>query len=120
MSAGNATAHFGAAKSRLSLVGHTHLQLVVWRDAEGNIGGRRPQRGEVVELDTWEGHQICVNPGGAGQPRDGDPLAPYAVLDTESNEVQFYRVAYDIAGAQRHIMGAGLPVELANRLEAGR
>ena len=120
MAASNANSHFDAAKSRLSLVGHTHLPLVVWRDSEGRIGGRQPTDGEVVELNTWDEHQICVNPGGVGQPRDGDPKAPYAILDTATNEVRFHRVSYDIAEAQRHIREAGLPGVLADRLGEGR
>lgn len=116
----NANSHFDAAKSRLSLVGHTHLPLVIWRDEQGRVGGRQPKRGEVIELNTWDGHQICVNPGGVGQPRDGDPTAPYAILDTAKNEVRFHRVSYDIAEAQRHIREAGLPDALADRLEDGR
>ena len=116
----NARSHFDAARSRLSLVGHTHLQLVVWRDSEGRIGERQPTGGEVVELNTWDGHQICVNPGGVGQPRDGDPRAPYAILDTATNEVRFHRVSYAVEEAQRHIREAGLPGVLADRLEEGR
>ena len=120
MSTSNAEAHFNASTTRLSAVGHTHLPLVVWRDAEGRIGGRRPEDGEVVELNEWPGSQICVNPGGVGQPRDGDPRAPYAVLNTATNEVHFHRISYDIATAQRHIAAAGLPSQLAERLEQGR
>ena len=74
----------------------------------------------MIELNKWDGDQICVNPGGVGQPRDGDAKAPYAILDTDTNEVRFHRNSYDIAEAQRHIHEAGLPSVLAERLEAGR
>jgi len=39
---------------------------------------------------------VVVNPGSVGQPRDGDPDAGYAVLDTQTDEVDLHRVAYDI------------------------
>lgn len=39
--------------------------------------------------------RIILNPGSVGQPRDGDPRAACAVLDTKKKEVKFIRVAYD-------------------------
>jgi len=32
-----------------------------------------------------------VNPGSVGQPRDGDPRASYAVIDTEREAVELRR-----------------------------
>lgn len=37
-----------------------------------------------------------VNPGSVGQPRNGNPLAQYAVIDMDSLSVNFECVAYDI------------------------
>ena len=37
-----------------------------------------------------------VNPGSAGQPRDGDFRASYAIYDTESGEIHLKRVKYDV------------------------
>jgi diadenosine tetraphosphatase ApaH/serine/threonine PP2A family protein phosphatase len=55
-----------------------------------------------------------------GQPRDGNPAASYAVLDTEASTCQFRRVRYDIARTQRLMQDAGLPPRLAERLGYGR
>jgi diadenosine tetraphosphatase ApaH/serine/threonine PP2A family protein phosphatase len=60
-----------------------------------------------------------INPGSVGQPRDGDPRAAYAVYDPEVRLVTLFRTEYDIAGAQRKILNAGLPEMLAARLQAG-
>jgi diadenosine tetraphosphatase ApaH/serine/threonine PP2A family protein phosphatase len=43
---------------------------------------------------------VIVNPGSVGQPRDLDPRASYAILETGENfepqSVQFIRLEYDI------------------------
>ena len=58
--------------------------------------------------------------GSVGQPRDGDPLAMYAVFDTDRAELTFHRVAYDHLAAADDIRKAGLPESFARRLELGR
>ena len=60
-----------------------------------------------------------INPGGVGQPRDGDPRASYARLDLERRQLTFHRVAYAIPTVQRKILAAGLPPRLAARLDYG-
>lgn len=66
------------------------------------------------------GKRLIVNPGAVGQPRDGDPRACYAVLDTSTGKCTIRRVDYDIVAAASAIEGAGLPGFLADRLFAGR
>jgi len=63
---------------------------------------------------------IVVNPGSVGQPRDGDPRATYAMLDTATEEWRVERVVYDVGRVQREILRAGLPRFLADRLAVGR
>jgi len=65
-----------------------------------------------------EGRYI-VNPGGVGQPRDGDPRASYALLDTEANSVTFCRVPYPVEETQARMIAAGLPMRLIARLSYG-
>ena len=66
-----------------------------------------------------EGYRAIVNPGGVGQPRDGDPRAAFMIYDTESG-FEFYRVPYAIDLTQEKIIQAGLPPYLAARLSVGR
>jgi putative phosphoesterase len=56
----------------LLVVGHTHIPY------------------EVKNENVW-----VVNPGSVGMPKDGDPRASYAVLDTYTRKVRFGRVDYD-------------------------
>ena len=72
-----------------------------------------------TELDlSGEGRWI-LNPGSVGQPRDGDARAAYAFYET-SGRMDFARVEYNVAAAQKRISAAGLPQSLANRLAIGR
>ena len=63
---------------------------------------------------------MVMNPGAIGQPRDGDPRACYALLDTESRACELMRVEYPVEEASEAILRAGLPMMLALRLSAGR
>jgi diadenosine tetraphosphatase ApaH/serine/threonine PP2A family protein phosphatase len=57
--------------------------------------------------------------GSVGQPRDGQPAAAYLLFDDEKRHLVFQRVPYDAARAAAKVIAAGLPVELAARLERG-
>jgi len=57
--------------------------------------------------------------GSVGQPRDGNPAACYAILDTERDEITYFRVPYDVETAAAKIRQAGLPEVLAERLRSG-
>jgi diadenosine tetraphosphatase ApaH/serine/threonine PP2A family protein phosphatase len=61
-----------------------------------------------------------INPGSVGQPRDGDPEAAYAVLDTGEKTVTFRRVPYGIEDTYRRIKEAGLSPYLGERLRVGK
>lgn len=103
----------------LCLFGHTHVQ-----GAYGS-GEGRPEltSGEGWQRTTLQVHpedQWLINPGSVGQPRDGDPRAAYAIVDTGAQTVELYRQVYDIADAQRRIRAARLPDLLATRLGEGR
>ena len=66
------------------------------------------------------GVRYLVNPGSIGQPRDGNPLASFAIFDADTRTVAIYRVSYPVYRAQRKIIDAGLPRPLADRLAFGR
>ena len=58
--------------------------------------------------------------GSVGQPRDGNPAAAYALLDTDKKEIIYCRVPYDVDEAAARIRKAGLPPWLADRLHTGK
>nr|HRJ73278.1 hypothetical protein [Terrimicrobiaceae bacterium] len=71
-------------------------------------------------LALQQGKKYLINVGSVGQPRDGDWRSSYCIYDTTNNEVQLRRLEYDLPGAQRAIIDAGLPRKLAERLTSGR
>ncbi|GCE11829.1 metallophosphoesterase family protein [Tengunoibacter tsumagoiensis] len=66
-----------------------------------------------------EGYRAIINPGGVGQPRDGDARAAFMIYDTEKG-FTFYRVSYSFEKTQEKIIEAKLPNYLATRLAYGR
>ncbi len=74
------------------------------------------------EEGHWQllrGYRAIVNPGGVGQPRDGNPKAAFMIFDPEHG-FEFFRVPYAIEKTQEKIIKAGLPKYLATRLSYGR
>ncbi|GCF07872.1 metallophosphoesterase family protein [Dictyobacter arantiisoli] len=66
-----------------------------------------------------EGYRAIVNPGGVGQPRDGDPRAAFMIYDTQKG-FHFYRIPYSFEKTQEKIVKVKLPQYLATRLAYGR
>jgi diadenosine tetraphosphatase ApaH/serine/threonine PP2A family protein phosphatase len=58
--------------------------------------------------------------GSVGQPRDGNPLAAFALYDDTRATLTSIRVPYDMDRTARKILEAGLPEFLAERLFLGR
>ncbi len=100
--------------ARVCFFGHCHLPMVVGM----NLTEIRFHETRTVQLER-EGRYL-VNPGSVGQPRDGDPRAGFAVVDTATRAFTIYRVEYPIAKAQARILAEGLPDVLAQRLALGR
>jgi diadenosine tetraphosphatase ApaH/serine/threonine PP2A family protein phosphatase len=81
------------------------------------VRGSLVGNGDFLELDT---RRLVANPGGLGQPRDGDPRTCYALLDTGERRITFHRIEYDIARTQKKMRLVGLPEYLIERLARGR
>lgn len=79
------------------LLGHTHVQ-------------------HTAVIDN----RLLVNPGSVGQPRDKDSRAAYAILDTDVNEIETYRVDYNIDSVISKVNELGLPRDTGVRLLDGK
>src|SRR3954471_9569812 len=108
---------FDATDFRVSFIGHSHVALSFHRPEGEPASGTTRRAG--IELDLSEGEWL-INPGSAGQPRDGDPRAAWLLLATERQAAIYQRSDYDIAGAQAAIRAARLPESLAERLQYGQ
>ncbi len=115
-SAAAAAANLDAFTTRTCIVGHTHVPLVF------RLDGRRmetiePVDGTELVLDE---RRTFLNPGGVGQPRDGDPRACAMLLETETGTLTWRRIPWPIAETQARMREAGLPARLVERLAVGR
>jgi predicted phosphodiesterase len=113
---GIARENFAHFESQLCLVGHSHVPLVFTYDESGTCSASRflPNVGLVLGEN-----RLIINPGGVGQPRDGDPQASYAMYDSEARLVRLHRVPYDIRSTQDRMVERGLPMRLVARLSYG-
>jgi diadenosine tetraphosphatase ApaH/serine/threonine PP2A family protein phosphatase len=120
LSTDQAEAGLNVQKERIGLIGHSHVSLFFARPNGAMPGDAHgAQAGDGALLDLQSGRWL-LNPGSVGQPRDGDPRAAWLELDTEELTARFHRAPYDVLTAAETILAAGLPSQLAERLEAGR
>ncbi|MFN7210933.1 MAG: metallophosphoesterase family protein [Aggregatilineales bacterium] len=98
-------------------VGHTHTPVIYKLMSErGDTDAQAPVYRQPAQLN---GHRLIVNPGSVGQPRDSNPDAAYAMLDVETNVLEYRRVPYPIHVTQEKMRRADMPERLIARLEHG-
>ena len=108
-----AALHFAHQLKPLCFIGHSHQPKMF-------------VEGEDRALDTTslesvrKGSKQVINVGSVGQPRDKDERACYVVYRRAEQDVWWRRIPYDIASAQKAIIGAGLPGKYAGRLFFGQ
>jgi diadenosine tetraphosphatase ApaH/serine/threonine PP2A family protein phosphatase len=103
---------FSSMETKLAFVGHSHVPVVFVNSKPVDFFLR-------AEFDVPDSAEMIVNVGSVGQPRDLDPRACYAMLDTDQRMVFMRRVEYDVRAAAEAILAGGLPVGNANRLVIG-
>lgn len=89
-------------ETQICIVGHTHYPRICYEHTSYD-----GPKWEVVPafmlpnaLYQFRHERLILNPGSVGQPRDGEPLAAYAILDTRARTFRVRRVPYDIAETQ--------------------
>lgn len=113
MDALNSFQHLPDKKIHLCFFGHSHIPGIFSDHGPAhNVG----YTGKHI-LNARNRH--FANPGSVGQPRDGDPRASFAIMDTDEFSFEFVRVNYDIDAAMRAVLKNGLPQFLAERLQVG-
>jgi predicted phosphodiesterase len=102
----------------LCFFGHSHFPVIfgLSPDAIQTMLTKAPS----FRMRLEPGIRYLINPGSIGQPRDGNPLASFAIYDDGTRTVTIYRVPYRVERAQQKILDAGLPRPLADRLALGR
>jgi diadenosine tetraphosphatase ApaH/serine/threonine PP2A family protein phosphatase len=112
-----AEASLRAAGTSYVFCGHVHEQRLYFHGADG-----RPKLFQPVPdtpIPATKQRQWLAIVGSAGQPRDRNNAACYALFDSERERLTYYRVPYDHRRAAMKVRAAGLPERLALRLERG-
>ena len=109
---------FDAFQGQLCFFGHTHLPGCFELDeARGQLNWICLQPGEWFQLQPH--CRYLVNPGSVGQPRDRDPRVSFMTYNPKRHCLRLHRLDYDVKGAAKAILAAGLHRNLADRLGQG-
>jgi len=106
-----------AAGASYVFCGHVHEPMLYFLGTGGRPMPFLPVPG--IPVPTGAHRQWLAIVGSAGQPRDGNNAACYALFDTQRERLSYFRVPYAHAVAAQKIRDAGLPPRLALRLERG-
>jgi len=107
-----------ATDAHITFCGHIHRPALYSMSVTGKMTQFTPVSSVAVQL--LPGRRWLAVLGSVGQPRDGDPAAAFAMFDTDSRELTYCRIPYDIDAAAKRIRENGLPPLLADRLFVGR
>ncbi len=107
-----------ATSAQITFCGHVHRPALYTMSVTGKMTAFTPTTGSAIQLLASRRWLAVL--GSVGQPRDGNPAASYAMLDTSRNELTFCRAPYDVEEAATRIRNNGLPTSLADRLLVGK
>lgn len=107
-----------ATRCRFTFCGHMHGPRLFHLSAVGKVGEFLPHAGVTIPVPPHR--QWLIIGGSAGQPRDGNPAACYALFDDAARTLVYHRVPYDLDSAGAKILAARLPQRLASRLGDGQ
>ena len=116
-STAEASRSLAATPAHLTLCGHVHRPAVYSMSSTAKMTAFTPVTG--VPIPLLPGRRWLAVLGAVGQPRDCNPAASWALLDTAKNEITYCRTPYDVATAANAIRAQGLPTFLAERLFRG-
>lgn len=107
-----------ATQAHVTFCGHVHRPALYSLSSTAKMTAFTPTTDAPVPL--LPGRRWLAVLGAVGQPRDGNPAAAYGLFDTDSGELTYRRVPYDIEAAATRILEQGLPPILAERLYMGK
>jgi predicted phosphodiesterase len=113
-----ARASLNGCAAPVTFCGHVHVPAVYCLSATGKMISHRPVPGAAMPLLAQRKWLAVI--GSAGQPRDGNPAASFAIYDTDARTLTYCRAPYDAEGVAQRIRALGLPESLAERLVKGR
>jgi diadenosine tetraphosphatase ApaH/serine/threonine PP2A family protein phosphatase len=114
----DAARSIGTTDAHVTFCGHIHMPALYSMSPAAKMTSFIPT--SDVPVGLLGGRRWLAVIGSVGQPRDGNPAAAFAMLDTNSREITYCRVPYDFDAAADRIRANGLPHWLADRLLVGK
>ena len=108
---------FAATNCRYLFIGHSHSPLIITKKHMLAIDLQVISGSMQYKISDNRRH--IINCGSVGQPRDKDSRSCYLIFDTRKQQLEFYRVFYNIEKTVQAILSAGLPQKLSKRLVKG-
>jgi len=102
--------------TKICLVGHTHIPMIIVQDDDEIYVHPEKQ----ISYKESGNRRMLINIGSVGQPRDRIPDSSYGILDTDEMLFSLHRIPYDIPKAQAKMKKIKMPDFLVNRLAEGR
>ncbi len=93
----------------------TFARIAAGADADVIVCGHTHRPYEKTVAGT-----LFINDGSAGKPKDGDPRACWALVDSIARSVDFRRVDYDVEQTAQAILASDLPDEFAAEVREAR
>jgi len=90
--------NFAACDDPLIFIGHTHQPGIFIENSSGKISIQAP-KSFICDPKL----RYIVNPGSVGDPRTVDITASYCVYDSNTHEIEFRRIPFDIDAYRRAI-----------------
>ena len=106
-----------ATDAHVTFCGHIHRPALYSMSSAAKMTSFIPTSDVPVQL--LGGRRWLAVIGSVGQPRDGDPAAAFAMLDTTSCEITYCRVPYDVEAAADRIRANGLAALAGRSLARG-
>jgi predicted phosphodiesterase len=113
-----ARASLEGSNAQVTFCGHVHVPALYCLSAAGKMVAHAPQQDVPLPLLVQRKWLAVI--GSAGQPRDGNPAAAFAIYDTASHSLTYCRAPYDVESVSQRMRFLGLPDSLAERLLKGR
>jgi predicted phosphodiesterase len=110
----DAARSLNATSAHMTFCAHSHRPALYSMTASATVTAFTPATDAAIPL--LPGRRWLAVVGSAGQPRDGNAAASYALFDTVKRELTYCRAPYDIEAAAAQIRKHGLPPSLADRL----
>jgi len=104
---------------RICFVGHSHMPFIMHcKNGEDKVSlGLFPE--QEMEIKLSPDRRYIINPGSAGQPRDGNTAACAGIYDADTFSFKLFRAPYDVSETVVKMRDKMFEKRLLERLETG-